>query len=377
MKTIYYFIFLSLLLNESYSQGCVAVRHVTCGSQNPANALQMNNSQEGINFGISYRWFESDRHFRGDHEESERFAQNTEVINSQHSTDLFLNYNMNKQSGFNLIVPFVYNTRSSLYEHGFNERHTTASNGIGDIRLSAFYWLNDFDMFPDFNISFGFGVKLPTGNFNSQDYFYNVGDENGELRTVDQSIQPGDGGFGFNINLQYYYLLSDDFSLFGNLFYMFNPQNMNSVRTYRDELGIPNETIQKALELESLMSIPDQYFTRIGIQYQGLFLDELGASLGLRAEGIPVSDLLGASDGFRRPGVIVSIEPGLNFMDGVNNLNLSFPIAVYRNRYQSLTDQRAEELYNIERHGDAAFADYAINLSYSFRMFNQQAQVSQ
>ena len=46
--------------------------------------------------------------------------------------------------------------------------------------------------------------------------------------------------------------------------------------------------------------------------------------VGLRAEGVPVHDLTGGSDDFRRPGIVVSVEPGtlvrraLEFITGQN-----------------------------------------------------------
>jgi hypothetical protein len=40
----------------------------------------------------------------------------------------------------------------------------------------------------------GLGVKIPTGDYNAKDYFHKP--EGLVLLPVDQSIQPGDGGWG-------------------------------------------------------------------------------------------------------------------------------------------------------------------------------------
>jgi len=54
--------------------------------------------------------------------------------------------------------------------------------------------------------------------------------------------------------------------------------------------------------------VPDVYSMRGGINFN---LRKLGFSAGLRDEGVPVHDLLGESNGLRRPGHNLSFEPGI------------------------------------------------------------------
>jgi hypothetical protein len=77
-----------------------------------------------------------------------------------------------------------------------------------------------------------------------------------------------------------------------------------------------------------------------------------------------VHDLVGGSDGFRRPGYSVAIEPGVNvsFADDVS-ITAFVPFAVYRNRERSVADRRLTESTGIYRHGDAAFADYTVSIA--------------
>ena len=65
-------------------------------------------------------------------------------------------------------------------------------------------------------------------------------------------------------------------------------------------------------------------------------------------------DLIGSSDGFRRPGYAISAEPGVTWTKGAHTFSLQVPIAVDRARLRSVPD-RANGT-----HGDAAFADYLI-----------------
>ena len=94
----------------------------------------------------------------------------------------------------------------------------------------------------------------------------------------------------------------------------------------------------------------------------------LSISLGARLEGVPVEDLLGDSDGFRRPGYTVSIEPGISMMKGRFSAALYAPVAMYRNREASVADERWGQITGLGTvPGDAAFADFVIMMSLGFR----------
>ena len=109
------------------------------------------------------------------------------------------------------------------------------------------------------------------------------------------------------------------------------------------------------------MSVSDQYLARTGIVVPFKPVRGMSLSIGGRLEGVPPRDLIGKSDGFRRPGYAISIEPGVNFVRKRDTWTLSVPIAVVRNRQRSTSD------IIDRRHGDAAFADYVILAGYSHR----------
>lgn len=358
IKKIALFIGLFGFTSFLQAQGCVAIRHFsTCAG----NHLEQNLLVPGdIQLGTNYRYFKSFRHFRGTEEEPDRVANNTEVINHSHSWDFFMNYGITSRLYAALTIPTVINTRSSLYEHGRQERNMTTSRGLADIRLGLGYWLLNPEKHTKGNVSMGLGVKIPTGNFNASDVFYNVGvDGRPEVRPVDQSIQPGDGGWGAVLDLQFYRQLADSWFLYGGGFYLFNPRETNGTRTFR-------ETLSPVLANEAIMSVPDQFSVRLGASYA--ISEAFSASLGGRYEGVPVEDLIGGSSGFRRPGNVLSAEPGLNYTKGNVMLNLSVPVALRRERPQSVTDKETEMLTGNPRNGDAAFADYLINLGVVFRL---------
>jgi hypothetical protein len=361
-----FLLFIILYVSNLKAQGCVAIRHFSScvGSSLENNVLNKGDIQLGLN----YRYFKSYRHFRGTHEEPDRITNNTEVINFSHSTDFFLTYGISNRIYTSITIPTVFNSRSSLYEHGRNERNTTFSRGLGDIRLGVGWWLLPLETNPNGNISLGLGVKLPTGNYNASDIFYNVGSNNEpQTRPVDQSIQPGDGGFGITADFQWYQKLANGLFSYASGFYLLNPRETNGIRTFR-------ETLSPLLENESLMSVPDQYSARTGLSYS--ISSTISSSLGARFDCVPVKDLIGGNEGFRRPGNVLSIDPGIGFNKNNFSLNLNVPFAIRRERPQSITDIQTEIQTGNPRHGDAAFADYVINFAVSYRFSSNKVPVS-
>ncbi len=364
-NSLFFLIVLCLIGYRSHAQGCVAIRHFSScvGTSLEANQLQPGDLQLGVN----YRYFKSFRHFRGTTEEADRVTNNTEVINQANAWDFFLTYGLSDRWYASMTLPTVINSRSSLYEHGRDERHSSYSRGLADIRIGVGYWLLNMESNPNGNVAIGFGIKLPTGNFNASDIFYNVGPEGSpEVRPVDQSIQPGDGGFGITLDAQFYQKLANKLFAYGGGFYLLNPRETNGIRTFR-------ETLSPLLANEAIMAVPDQYSIRAGFSYS--INDFISSSLGARFDCVPIRDLIGGNEGFRRPGNVLSIDPGISFMKNNFSLNLNLPFAIRRDRPQSITDKQTEAMTGTPRAGDAAFADYVLNIGISYRFSNNKIKL--
>lgn len=112
------------------------------------------------------------------------------------------------------------------------------------------------------------------------------------------------------------------------------------------------------------MSVPDQYMARAGAN---ISIHDLTVSGGMRMECIPVHDLIGGSTGFRRPGYVVSAEPGVSYQLKKLTAFASVPVALVRSRTQSVPDKIRSELTDVRAQGDAAFADYSINIGMAIR----------
>lgn len=352
-----------LLSQYALPQGCVAIRSTGAlcirqeASKTAAGNWQLN---------TSYRTFKSFRHFVGKEEQKERVENETDVRNLQHSLNLTLVRQFTNRWSMALDVPLIANARSSKYEHYGNTstkpgaRRSTHTFGLGDIRISGSYWLLNPATSTKANIQVGLGLKLPTGDYKYQDFFWK-NDTTSILGPVDQSIQLGDGGTGFTTEINAYYNFDTHIGVYGNFFYLFNPREQNGVSTARG--GTPSAVAIKFGS--STMSVPDQYMIRVGANYS---FNKFTASAGFRMEGVPSEDLIGGSAGFRRPGYIISAEPSVSYQFKIITAFAAVPIALERNRTQSYADKLRTRADGINVHGDAAFADYSINAGFLIKL---------
>jgi hypothetical protein len=107
----------------------------------------------------------------------------------------------------------------------------------------------------------------------------------------------------------------------------------------------------------------------------------LSLSLAGRFEGIPAYDVFGGQVAYRRPGYVVAVESGVSYRKGKHTFSLFVPYNFIKNRVQSAADIHKTEINNENTikdpvkypkqkpvHGDAAFADYSLNVSYIYRL---------
>ena len=289
---------------------------------------------------VGYRYQHSHRHFVGTEEQHQRAEQRSEVNNKIHVLDFAATYEATSRFNISVSVPILFAER---FRQSTPDQATHAK-GIGDISVVGRMWLLPSPSESRQNVSVGVGVKFPTGRSDVKDV---VNTPLGPaLRNVDQSIQPGDGGFGTVLDFQAYKAIKST-RLFATGVYLINPRNTNGVLTGRTR---PSEAV---------MSVADQYLYRAGAVFPFPKVRSLAWSMSIRGEGVPSTDLIGKSDGFRRPGYAISVEPGFIFTKGKQAWSFSVPVAVRRNRTRSVPDIRDNA------HGDAAFADYIILVGYS------------
>jgi len=350
---------LVILLNHSnvFGQGCVAIRStggLCTMSEHPDSSVK----QGAWLFNSNTRYYKSFRHFVGKTEQYQRIDQlHNNVINKVVTQDFTFTRLFDDRWALAIDVPGADNSRSQLASTP-GTRFSTHTFGLGDIRATGYYWLFDPAKIHNFNVQLGLGIKFATGAYNLQDYFLQA-DGSRKLGPVDQSIQLGDGGTGVAIEVNTYYNPTHSFGFYGNFFYLASPRDVNN--TPRSANAPSATTIATTGDVES---VPDQMLIRLGGSYS---VKKFDFSLGLRDDCLPVHDLLGKSDGFRRPGYILSAEPGITWRIKKLAIYGYLPVAIIRDRTQSVPDLRQTTLTGNYTQGDAAFADYVVNVGVTYK----------
>ncbi len=293
---------------------------------------------------MGYRYQPSYRHFVGTVEQKQREIAGTQILNIYHLLDVSVERQLTPRWSVGASLPLIFAHRNQLY----NPRGKFVVNGIGDMSIGGRAWVFKPPTESGDNISVGMFLKLPTGKYNATGRATNARGES-IIATADQSVQAGDGGTGLAIELQGFKRIPFKSELYFTGTYLFNPRNTNGVSSFRTAPG------------ETVLSVTDQYLYRGGIGRPIPKIKGLAVSFGGRMEGVPVRDAFGKSDGFRRPGYAISLDPGFLYVRGGYMFSCNIPWAIERNRKRSVAD------YRNRRHGDAAFADYAIMFSLSRR----------
>ncbi|MGV3721671.1 MAG: hypothetical protein ACO1SX_12235 [Actinomycetota bacterium] len=304
----------------------------------------------------SYRHLRSDRHFSGTVEQVDREKLGNFVVNKQYLLDLGATYAVNRQFNVTLGIPILtYGSWAvPLPVNPPGTRRVQSADGLGDITLVGRYWLLDCETKQTGNFALGLGVKLPTGDYGAKDKFQDITGGNAQVKPVDISIQPGDGGFGIILDGMGFQKVGSA-TAFASATYLINPRNTNGTPSIISNLFGGN--VPASLAGFAVNSVPDQYLARVGAALPIKGVKGLSVSLAARIEGVPPDDLIGGSDGWRRPGYAIFVEPGLIYSQGRHTWSISAPVATQRNRQANV--QGLE--------GDATFADYFIVASYSYR----------
>jgi hypothetical protein len=295
-------------------------------------------SIHNLSVDIGYRVFNSNKYFVG----NEEIARANATENHQNIFDIGLEYRLSPRWSLIADVPVYDGTRNQLYPPS----GIFQVSGLGDVTIGAQSWILRPPSENGGNIAVSASLKMPTG----------INDATGSAlykgkivkATADQSMQPGDGGWGFVLGSQAYKSLWRRSNVYAQGQYLFNPRNTNGVASFRSQPG------------QSVLSVTDQYLFRTGVSQGIPKVRGLALSLGVRGEGVPVRDLIGNSDGFRRPGTIISLDPGLMYDFHRTIISVNGPWALYRNRPPSVP-----ELQNNTKNGDAFFADYTVIASVS------------
>jgi hypothetical protein len=304
---------------------------------------------------FNYRGSKANDHYNGTQFQYQRETLNNYVDNSQQLYDFAATYTVTERFSLFGSIPVV-NATWSIPEPAqppLGPRREQNASGIGDVSALARFWLMDPAKHPRGNVSAAIGVKAPTGKYGVEDEYPDLSGTNKTLKAVDQSIQPGDGGWGAIFDFQAYKRLKP-VTFYGSGSYLANPRDTNGTPSIIVGLGFgANPAFADLLE----NSVPDQYVARAGAAFP-VKKDFFTMSIGFRIEGVPRYDLLGDSHGWRRPGYETYVEPGFLFNHGRSTWSIYVPRGLVRNRRPNPYTGTP---------GDATFPDYVVVVGFSYR----------
>jgi hypothetical protein len=329
----------------AFTQGCVAIRNVAGVS--PDLLFKNIDPNERFILNVTNRYFEASSTYIAD-----KFITDTLVTNRIYTLNISVFRLLENGWSVAVSMPVSANSRTNSRDHGGPQtpKHTTHSFGLGDIRFTVYKWLVNTSASTKGNIQAGLGVKLPTGDFRYEDYFYR-NDSTKVMAPVDQAIQLGDGGTGITAELSAFYSVTRSINVFAYGYYLLNPREQNGVSNLKGKAPTPAEIKNNT----TVMSVPDQYTVRVGgnWQYQQIIL-----TAAMRYEKVPVNDLIGGNKGFRRAATITSLEPGLSYSMKKTLAYMYVGIPVKRNIVQNIENNLTP----------AGFANVVFTLGVQFKL---------
>ena len=351
-------VFIFALNYSSNSQGCIAIRNLPAGFGQFAS-LGYSQSTDKWMLDINNRYFESSTGYVG----TKSFGKDQYVTLYEFTTNFELTRLLSKGWSLSLDMPIASNTVAAP-QNSSGIKHSSHAYGIGDMRLMVYKWLLRTDVYRKGNIQFGLGIKFPTGNYKSVDYWYYSDNPVVKgLEPVNVAIQLGDGGTGIATQLNGYYIFNKMISVYADFFYLISPNNTTGVATWPPGFLPPDQEALDKQTTNNVNSIPDNYTLTAGAN---LTFKRLVFTAGLHYEGGPAHDLVGQNDGLRRVGHIFSIEPGLQFKFKSSILYFSVSVPVDRATIQTVPDQRQEAITGISTTTGGHFADVLYYFGYTF-----------
>ena len=222
---------------------------------------------------LSTRNLRSTDHYNGTVEQIQRQTLDTYVVNLQHAVDLTVSRTITSRFSVSAGVPFIAASWGipSPTSPTPGPRANENARGIGDISVSGRYWVLPTSRFRTGNISVGLGVKMPTGNSGYKDAYPDRNGNNDQPRFVDQSVQPGDGGWGATLDLSGFKTVPHA-QLFGSASYLVNPRDRNTTTSQNGQgwsLGDTLETGRMEKNSRKLIRIAGGWMGRVSRERLG------------------------------------------------------------------------------------------------------------
>jgi hypothetical protein len=205
-------------------------------------------------------------------------------------------------------------------------RREMKTKGLGDIVLGGRLWLLKTEKNSKQNLAVQFALRLPTGDSNYQVMYPNGTGGDIRKRAAKSDVQPGSGSFGLRMTVQGFRRFKH-FSVYGNALYLFSLKERNDTYSIMSTLNPGGPSAVPAFKRYN--AAPDSYLYNAGLSAPIPRLKGFSVSLGGQMAGVPAFNVLTGDEGYRQPGYIVTLNPGLSFNTKPATYFISVPVRVY------------------------------------------------
>ena len=205
-------------------------------------------------------------------------------------------------------------------------RHEMKTRGLGDIVIGGRAWLFNTEKNTKQNLALQLALRLPTGDSNYQVRYPNGLGQDIKLRAAKVDIQPGSGAAGLRLAAQGFRRLRY-FAVYGNALYLFSLKEQNDTYSIMSVLNPGGPAAVPANKRYN--ATPDSYLYNAGASAPVPGLKGLSFSLGSQIAGVPTFNVLTGSEGYRQPGYLVTLNPGLSLNTKLASYSINVPVRVY------------------------------------------------
>ncbi len=240
-------------------------------------------------------------------------------FNKRTQFDFRLFYGLTNRWELSLDVPVQFQSYDGFWPvYGYSTTRVpvkTGADGFGDIVVSASRWMFSTEQSKG-NVSLSFGLSIPTGNTDATSEVY------GRTIPVEWNVQPGGGSWGLVPTIRAFRNLRWGMTAYGAATYLITPRDTTGTPVFSPDLFYGQTSV--------VNSSADQYFAESGLSFPSP-LRWISPTVAYVVSGVPRRDLIGGSDGFRRPATLEYVAPGFNLAIAGQVLTLGVPLLTYYN----------------------------------------------
>ena len=234
-------------------------------------------------------------------------------------------YGLTSRLNLTAEVPYVLWSYWSNVVAG--KRYYQRVHGLGDAVAGGRFWLLDPKKNASQNLAIGLALRLPTGESNYQVPYPDSRGNNITKRPVYPAVQPGSGAFGLRLSAQTFRSFRH-FSLYGSGLYLFSLKKQ--IDTIAFGAAVNPAGPLATPENVRYLTAPDSYQFSGGISTAVPRLKGISLSIGGQVAGVPVYNVLTGTSGYRQPGYVVTLTPGLAWEAGYATYYITVPVRMHQ-----------------------------------------------